>query len=129
MSGGPECLTNQSEYRECLTDQSEWSYSVFAYPTFLSPEGSLKSSRRRPVSVDFEPGVVRTPSAPRTGDRRTVGGGEHVDRSGGGGGGGGARPETGEGTGKGGAGNRNSHTLTERDVEIGFQKMEKHNGE
>ena len=30
--------------------------------------------------------------------------------------------------GSGGGGTRNSHTLTEKEVELGFQKMEKHNG-
>ena len=36
------------------------------------------------------------------------------------------RSEGGEASGK-GVSNRNSHTLSEREVEIGFQKMEKHN--
>ena len=60
-----------------------------------------------------------------------MGGGEHGEkgergeRSGGG-----VRGKT-EATGETGAkgtGNRNSHTLTEKEVEIGFQEVEKHNG-
>ena len=78
--------------------------------------------------MDYEAGVVRTPSVPQTRDRRTGGDGERGERGGaGGGGGGGGRSEGGEASGK-GVSNRNSHTLSEREVEIGFQKMEKHNG-
>lgn len=104
-------------------------------------EDSLKSSRRRPVSVDSEASIVRATSTSRTRDLRTGGGatggepeergerraftGESGDR------GVGARGEGGEmgGGGGGGGGNRSSHTLTEKEVELGFQKMEKHNGE
>ena len=72
--------------------------------------------------------VMRTTSGSRTKERRNVGGGEHREhgergeRSGGG-----VRGGTGETGGK-AAGNRNSHTLTEREVEIGFQEVEKYNG-
>lgn len=75
------------------------------------------------MSVDSEASVVRSTSASRTRDRRTVGGGEQKLDRGERRGGSGGRSDTGEKS------NQNSHTLTEREVEIGFQKMEKHNGE
>ena len=72
--------------------------------------------------MDYEGGSGHTPSLHRHKDRQAAGGGDHGDTSGGGGG----RTEA-DVTGK-EVGSRNSHTLTEKEVEIGFQKMEKHNG-
>ena len=80
------------------------------------------------MSVDYETGVVRTTSTPHTKDHRPVGAGEQAEQAERGGVVGGVRPESGEVTRR-SSGNRNSHTLTEKDVEIGFQEMEKHNGE
>ena len=75
--------------------------------------------------------VVRTTSGSRVKERRNVGGGEHREHGERGEhSGGGVRGRT-EGTGETGGkgtGSRNSHTLTEKEVEIGFQEVEKHNG-
>ena len=92
------------------------------------------------MSVDSESSIVRATSTSRTRDLRTGGGAETEERgerrpvttgavgeSGDPVGGWGDGGEVGTQIG-GGGGNRHSHTLTEKEVELGFQKTQQHNG-
>ena len=92
------------------------------------------------MSVDSEASIVRATSTSRTRDLRTGGGAEAEER-------GERRPVTTGAVGEsgdpagvwgdggevgtqigGGGGNRHSHTLTEKEVGLGFQETQQHNG-